>query len=217
MGTPGAFVVLSDGSFALAADGSFLVFDAAGNCPECCGGGGHCVTGCGCCSCAGGGYPNVLATADGIILPGCVTVGPTSYTWVTPPDLSPIVMAVASGGLTCQWSYGPESQNSELHRFATPDCSGDPTAVFLFTSILWSYYLDCPPEGMDAGVGVSLSGTGSFHGSAPISWTELLFSNLEGPPPARSLCPPQSIANQLVSSLASAFKFGGTIFVEGHP
>jgi hypothetical protein len=40
MGAPGERVVLADGSFAVLADGSFAVYNAAGTCTECCGGGG---------------------------------------------------------------------------------------------------------------------------------------------------------------------------------
>jgi hypothetical protein len=42
MGQPGEFVLLDDGTFAVRADGTFAVYDADGECPECCGGGEEC-------------------------------------------------------------------------------------------------------------------------------------------------------------------------------
>ena len=38
MGTPGALVVKANGKFAVLANGKFAVYNAAGECPECCGG-----------------------------------------------------------------------------------------------------------------------------------------------------------------------------------
>ena len=44
MGTPGARVVLANGKFAVLANGKFAVYNAAGECPECCGGAtGNCT------------------------------------------------------------------------------------------------------------------------------------------------------------------------------
>jgi len=97
MGTPGKAMIRTDGKRGLLSNGKVAVFDANGNCPECC------EEGCEFCS---GTTPEtfevVFSDIDGCCKPGVFFYRPAIGTWLTAAFVNGTHELVRSG--PCTWS-----------------------------------------------------------------------------------------------------------------